>query len=292
MTRYFIESIKCDAKSMGPMPGVVVAEAYVRKEDGTHFYASLSEFDGMPNFFITDESTFDEQVDNTFDSDYADFLTAHSIEVGEYSELHDYEDEEWYDLYRYLVYIVRADWDDCNSFMKKTEGKWLDEIDIPMSDIEDEMLEDEEDDEDDDDDETFVVPTDSNDIFKLRLMYETSLSIDSVYRNLDSSVDRDMKKKLSILINACPPDANVYTAWKENYIQNEYERLKNKKFLKCNYMFAGIGGYEDVFPEEMWESFCCWIDGNGSAFRGEPEPATEKDVKQYIALHAGDHIVK
>ena len=37
---------------------------------------------------------------------------------------------------RYLIYIMRADWDKTKAFIKKTKGKNLSEIEIPKSDVE------------------------------------------------------------------------------------------------------------------------------------------------------------
>ena len=57
---------------------------------------------------------------------------------GDYNNLFEIteEDEELLPILKYLTYIVRADWDDCNRFQIETKGNYIDETDIPICDIE------------------------------------------------------------------------------------------------------------------------------------------------------------
>ena len=43
---------------------------------------------------------------------------------------------ECYEGLRYLIYVMRASWDDAKTFIEGTKGKNLDEIEIPKSDAE------------------------------------------------------------------------------------------------------------------------------------------------------------
>lgn len=152
MARYFIESVKCGVgeggSACGPMDGPVVAEVKVKSDENEEFYMSLAEVDGIPNFAKTAESTYDNQVNMDFDDEAIEAFQKCQIDgIEDYYGIFDDKDSEWYQLYRYLIYIVRADWKECEKFQKKTKGKWLDEIEIPASDIEEEYLEDYEDDE-------------------------------------------------------------------------------------------------------------------------------------------------
>ena len=38
------------------------------------------------------------------------------LETGEYDEIYENSDEEYYPLYRFLIYLVRSEWDECNQF--------------------------------------------------------------------------------------------------------------------------------------------------------------------------------
>ena len=92
------------------------------------------------------------------------------------------------------------------------------------------------------------------------------------------------KRQLKTVKGKC--DEADYQAWKETYIARELKKLNGKKFLACEYLFAGIGQYEAVIPEEDKGELVSWINGNGSAFLGSEREATEEEIKRYIALQA------
>ena len=150
MARYFIEEVKCDigvgGMACGPVAGPIVAEAKVREDNGESFYLSLAEVDGCPNFFKTEESTYDMQVSMDMTEEDADRLNEDYLPLGLYENLLELseEEDEMYPLYRYLMYIIRADCGECERFQKETEGKYLDEFEIPMCDLEEDYLEDNE----------------------------------------------------------------------------------------------------------------------------------------------------
>ena len=145
MTRYFIESVKCGAgeggMACGPVSGPVVAEAKVRTDNGEEFYMSLAEMEGIPNFFKSPKSTYEYQMNDDMDEEALEEFQSYFIETGDYEEIFAQQDPEWLQLYRYLIYIVRSEWEECESYQRETEGKWLDEINIPVSDIEEECAE-------------------------------------------------------------------------------------------------------------------------------------------------------
>ena len=89
--------------------------------------------------------------------------------------------------------------------------------------------------------------------------------------------------------NICE-DEDEYLGWKATYINEEYEKLEDKKFITCEYFFIGYGSYSATIPEEQKASFLCWIDGNGSAFFAGEHEASEEEVKNYIALQAATGI--
>ena len=65
------------------------------------------------------------------DEDEIEKINEHFVETGDYYEIEDNKDAEWFDIYRYLIYVVRADFDACDQFVAETKGKYLDEIMIP-----------------------------------------------------------------------------------------------------------------------------------------------------------------
>lgn len=90
-------------------------------------------------FFKTDESTYQLQT-SAFDEGDAEYLSAHEIHLGEYGDIFSEPDNELYNLARYLIYLVRCELDEEQPFIDKTKSHWTDEIDIPMSDQEEEWL--------------------------------------------------------------------------------------------------------------------------------------------------------
>ena len=125
------------------MEAAVIAEAKVKTDDGEIFYASISEFEGTPMFFKVDRSTFDEQLDDaSFTDEFIEFMNSHSLGFGDYQEFYtDQKDHELYLVFKCLAHVVRADWNECRPFMEMIKGKYVNEIYIPTTDIEEEMLE-------------------------------------------------------------------------------------------------------------------------------------------------------
>ena len=77
--RYFIETVR-SAYANGGMgcggwhPGPATAEIKVKADDGEQFYLSVSRFDYGICFFKTEESTFDNQIEEVHDQDFWDNL--------------------------------------------------------------------------------------------------------------------------------------------------------------------------------------------------------------------------
>ena len=258
-------------------------------DNGNVTYMCNSEVDGLPNWFMTDRSTFEEQMDlDSFnDDDFMSYMEAHSMGLGHYDEALADRDSEWYTALRYLTYLVRCSCDDMDDFIENTLGKYLDEIDIPVSDVEDD-LDDEEFDPLDDVDITF--PEDKEPLFRMCLAYTAEHDRESIFKDMspeDEAINERILEEVRKLI-----DENEFEDWKQKYLDTEYDKLKDHPFLVVSYMFAGFGGYDDVIPEEQFESFICWINGNGSAFFTGKRDAEEDDVKRYIALHANDDITE
>lgn len=129
----------------GPMPGVVVAEVELQGDGGETLFLSLAEFEGIPNMYRTPASVFEKHFENPVDESFFEELNKkyYIPDFGcSYGEFFGCSDHELFDEWRYLVYIVRSDWDEIDRFKKATVGKWIDEIEIPKCDIEEEWEED------------------------------------------------------------------------------------------------------------------------------------------------------
>lgn len=143
--KYLIKSEKVKIgkgaiSACGPIPGPVIGEVAVELENGTMNYICLVEAAGFPNFYKNTQSDFDIHCKSVISEEEfayinetyldADYLTDYDIffEGGKTDEL--------YEVYRYLIYIVRSSWEDTDAFAEATVGKYIDEIDIPATDVE------------------------------------------------------------------------------------------------------------------------------------------------------------
>lgn len=138
MSRYYIEAIKYGEAdggiACGPVGGAIVAEVKIRIENGEVFYLSLADACGFPNFFKTLESTFEQQLQ--MDEDIISVLEDAFIETGDYEEIFEKKDSEWFELYRYLIFFVSESEEACKEIEKLSVGKYIDEIEIPASEYE------------------------------------------------------------------------------------------------------------------------------------------------------------
>ena len=134
MKRFFIEEAKYGigngGVACGPVELPVVGEVKIKVNDEIIFY-TLVEVCGLPNFYKTDESYFEKHIKMDIDDDDIEEISNHFVETGDYDEIEKNKDQEWYDIYRYLVYIVRSDYETCDQFIEETKGKYIDEISIP-----------------------------------------------------------------------------------------------------------------------------------------------------------------
>ena len=149
MARYRVLEAKCGVgaggMACGPVGGPIVGEIKLADESSEEFYLCLAEVDGIPNWFKTERSTIDEQIEETSEEVF-EYLNDHYIDIGEYVDVFDDPEAELYQACRYLIYLVRCERDQEEPFIRTTVGKYLDEMEIPMSDEEEEYREDMEED--------------------------------------------------------------------------------------------------------------------------------------------------
>lgn len=155
MKKLLVEDVKVGTTegsiACGPVGGNVIAEICLRDmEEGTVKYHSLAEVDGIPNFIETEVSTFDRQIaDDPDDEEFWNMLSEHCVEgIGDYADIFDNQEEmklrdpEGLLIMKYLIYMVRADRDEAEQLKAKSIGKCLGDFEIPVSDSEQEYLDD------------------------------------------------------------------------------------------------------------------------------------------------------
>mgnify|MGYP003302560261 CR=1 FL=1 len=139
--QYQIVDARVEVCSGGPDPSILFAEVELMPQTakGKPVFYTLSEAEGMPAFYKTKESVFDRFMDPN-ENDFSDIVNNHTLYEGEsYADFFEnHRDIECYEGLRYLIYIMRASWDDAKTFIEGTKGKLLSEIEIPKSDVEEE----------------------------------------------------------------------------------------------------------------------------------------------------------
>ncbi len=162
MKRYYIEEVKFGESeggiSCGPMSGSLVATVKYSDAGKTH-WLSMVEFDGFPCFYLADKDIHDDLVkEDMDDEEFTEYMQSVGISEfdgvsigGEYYDVFEgiSEDPEnpAVDLIRYLIALIRCDWKDVEGLIQLAQGKYADELDIPMSDQEEEWIEENTDEE-------------------------------------------------------------------------------------------------------------------------------------------------
>lgn len=152
MKRFLIEDVRVGISmggmACGPVPGNVIGEIVLRDEDGKATYHCMAEVSGTLNFYESESSIYQGQIDEDFDNaEFTDLLES------SFTEGYDC----YYDFYKevnamqplsvtarirkYLAYIVRADWPEIDRLKSDTIGKLISDIEIPLCDAEAEYLE-------------------------------------------------------------------------------------------------------------------------------------------------------
>ena len=137
--KYQIISARVDQASGGPDAAVLVAEVELKPSTGAPFFYTLVECEDMPMIYKTESSVFEWWMrPDAYESELDDLQDAGSVYEGEnYNGLfEDHKGIECYEGLRYLVYVMRAGWDEAEAYIQATRGKNLDEIEVPTSDVE------------------------------------------------------------------------------------------------------------------------------------------------------------
>jgi hypothetical protein len=138
MKRFFVEQVKTAMEEpQGPFPQTITVEAKVKDGD-EEYYVSLVELEGGgADLYKTTESKIKELTFST-DEDTVEMMQKALVASCDYSEVFAHTDWEWLPLFRYLTYILRADQNLFDSYNNRVINKYVDEIDFPASDVEQE----------------------------------------------------------------------------------------------------------------------------------------------------------
>ncbi len=152
MKSFLIEDVRVGISkggiACGPVPGNVIGEIVLRDEDGKATYHCMAEVSGTLNFYESEASLYQGQIDEDFDNaEFADLLESSFTEG--YDNYYDFYEEVnamqplsvTARIRKYLAYMVRADLPEIDSLKADTIGKLISDIEIPLCDAEAEYLE-------------------------------------------------------------------------------------------------------------------------------------------------------
>ena len=154
MKRYLIENVKCDITdggiACGPVSGSVIVTVQFKDGDETK-WISNAEAMGIPNFYLLDKDVHADLVkEDMEDLEFAEYLQDHfiselnGIELGEYDEIFESISEDPKNpavpLIRYIIAVTRCDMDETADLIAMALGKFVDELDIPVSDVEEDYI--------------------------------------------------------------------------------------------------------------------------------------------------------
>ena len=257
---------------------VFASELNLSAPDNQCIYVSFSEIDDEPRFYRTNESMFEKLLTDRGDAKHEKELNRYCFLSGEdYIDIFQKVDPKWVDICRYLIFTATEDEDTVKELVEETKGKTFREIEVPLPEREPEDL-------------YCVNYSDLSVVYRYRLMVEASIKNPSVYSDLDNIFKRE-KAILEKLKAACKSE-DAYKVWKKDLVDAKIREVTEKqKIVTCTYVFAGIGQYKEIMPEEMVPSFICWINANGSAIYCGSQPATKREIRTYVSQHIADDLL-
>ncbi|MCQ2097965.1 MAG: hypothetical protein MJY87_08510 [Fibrobacter sp.] len=157
MSKYIVKNIQCGLSACGLCADTVNVEVEFQDETGKSVFISAVEFESFPNIYRTEESVYQKLLNSGAESEAA----ADKLSRKELDELGDeffgnmnancvvyngegyagfYDDKkcggDLHDAIRFVVYIVRSDWDEIDRAKKEFVGKAIGDFEIPKCDAE------------------------------------------------------------------------------------------------------------------------------------------------------------
>ena len=156
MERYFIETAKYGitdgGMACGPVFGSVVVTIQFKAGSRVR-WLSLVDVDGIPNVYLSDKDIHEKlAAEDLDDEEFTEYMDEHfinefeGIAFGEdyFTTLESIDEDPKnpaVPLIRYLIALARCEKDDVEELIRRASGKYADEIDIPLSDVEEEFRE-------------------------------------------------------------------------------------------------------------------------------------------------------
>ena len=149
MSRFFVERVKCGVADSGMPGGDVIVTIQYRKDDGPSQWISNAECDGYATIYLNDFDPFDvlmSEDDENEKRGVGMIDSFENIEFNDYEDMFDAfsedEDNPVVPLLRYLIAVTRCGKDEQDKLIAAAQGKYIDEVEVPISDIEEDYLDD------------------------------------------------------------------------------------------------------------------------------------------------------
>ena len=157
MSRYFVEHVDCSfdagGTACGPVSGAICTSVKYRKDNGPSQWLELDEVDGMPNFYLSNRDQFeyhvnfdsdDEKEIEQFNESYIQEFEGISLS-DDYGDLYeqffgDQKDNPASALLRYIIQVARCPAEELEHVINMGTGKYIDEVDIPISEDEQDYI--------------------------------------------------------------------------------------------------------------------------------------------------------
>ncbi len=149
MRRFFVEQVKCNNEdrgvACGPVGGPICTSVKFKKNDEPSRWIELDEVDGMPIFYLSDEDMFDIHISMDISDDEIEAMEETHIKEFEgislstdYSDYYeqfsnDQETNPATKLLRYIILINKSSSEELENLIGLATGKFIDEVDIPIS---------------------------------------------------------------------------------------------------------------------------------------------------------------
>ena len=158
MKRYLIEAVKCGVSdggiACGPVSGVVVAALRFNDGSGPR-WLTMIEAEGMLMTYLTEQDFYDKAVAEDYDEEDIRFLNEECLDSFDGIEL----SEDYFDIFesiaetpdapavpliRYMIALIRCSMEEVDGLIRMAAGRYADELEVPMSDKEEDYLEEQE----------------------------------------------------------------------------------------------------------------------------------------------------
>ena len=130
MNNYYVKNVQLALSD--EIMDAVFAEANLVTEDGDEFFVAISEIEGIPAFYKSNMSILSILASDEGTVDDYD------LGIEDYDEVFENPNDDLYEVFRLLISFVCGEWGDDEKIVFNKE---INEITIPVTEIEEEYLE-------------------------------------------------------------------------------------------------------------------------------------------------------